>query len=124
VVVGRFGAGAHRTPPGKRKCGAAGPPAELEVQVAQLDHLVLIRELLGVELGVVPLNAPMPVVPLSGFRVLDDEFVFVESLAGEQRLDGLSITPILRAFDVLRAASLTGPDAVALIQRVAAELRG
>jgi hypothetical protein len=25
VVVDRFGAGAHRTPPGKRKCGAAGP---------------------------------------------------------------------------------------------------
>jgi hypothetical protein len=30
----------------------------------------------------------MPVMPLSGFRVLDDEFVFVESLAGEQPVSG------------------------------------
>ena len=75
-------------------------------------------------MGVIPLRAPIPVLPLSGFRLLDDEFVFVESLVGEQRLDDPEeIAPIIRAFDVLRDAGVTGGQALALIQRVAAELR-
>ncbi len=99
-------------------------PAGLEVQAAQLDHLAMVPEIPDVELGVIPLRAPMPIMPLSGFRVLDDEFVFVESLAGEQRLDDPeAIAPILRAFEVLRGAAVSGSKVVALIQRVAAELR-
>jgi hypothetical protein len=66
----------------------------------------------------------MVIIPVSGFRVLDDELVFVESLAGEQVLEGEQITPIVRAFEALRRAAVTGPDAVALIHRVAAGLRG
>ena len=97
-------------------------PGGLEVQEAQLDHLVAIRELPAIELGVVPLQAPMPVIPLSGFRVLDEEFVFVESLAGEQRLEGSQITPILRAFETVRHAAVTGAEVVALIKRVQAKL--
>ena len=51
----------------------------------------------------------MPVLPLSGFRSLDDEFVFVESLVGEQRLDDPEeIAPIVRAFDALRDAAVDG----------------
>lgn len=100
-------------------------PGTPEVQVEQLDHLVIVSELPGVELGVIPLRVPMPVLPLSGFRLLDDEFVFVESLAGEQRLDDPGeIAPIIRAFEVLRGAAVTGSQAAALIQRVAAGLRG
>lgn len=98
---------------------AAGGP---EVQRAQLDHLVMMSDLPGVELGVVPLRA-MPVVPLSGFRVLDDEFVIVESLAGEQRLDDPGeIAPIIRAFEALRSAATSGNQTALLIQRCAAEL--
>jgi len=94
-------------------------PGSPEVQRAQLAHLVVVSSLASVELGVIPLPA-MPVVPLSGFRLLDDEFVFVESLAGEQLLDDPEdITPIIRAFDVLRAAATSGTQAVALIQRAA-----
>jgi transcriptional regulator with XRE-family HTH domain len=99
-------------------------PATAGVQLDQLDHLVAVSEFPGVELGVIPLRAPMPVLPLSGFRLLDDEFVFVESLAGEQRLDDPEeIAPIIRAFEVLRGAAVTGRQVVALIQRAAAELR-
>ncbi len=99
-------------------------PGTTRVQLEQLDHLVTVSEVPGVELAVIPLRAPMPVLPLSGFRLLDDEFVFVESLAGEQRLDDPEeIAPIIRAFEVLRDAGVTGDQVVALIQRVAAELR-
>lgn len=97
-------------------------PGGPRVQRAQLDHLVVVSNLADVELGVVPLRA-MPVVPLSGFRLLDDEFVFIESLAGEQRLnDPDDIAPIIQAFEALRGAATSGDQAVALIQRIAAEL--
>lgn len=99
-------------------------PGTTQTQLDQLDHLVAVSEVPGVEIAVIPLRAPMPVLPLSGFRLLDDEFVFVESLAGEQRLDDPEeIAPIIRAFEVLRDAGVTGGQALALIQRVAAELR-
>lgn len=98
-------------------------PGGLQVQAAQLDHLVVVCGLPGVELGVIPLRAPMPIVPLSGFRILDDEFVFVESLAGEQRFAGAQISPIIEAFEVLRGTAVMGPAAVTLIQQVAAEMR-
>jgi hypothetical protein len=99
-------------------------PGTTKIQLDQLDHLVAVSEVPGVEIAVIPLRAPMPVLPLSGFRLLDDEFVFVESLAGEQRLDDPEeIAPIIRAFEVLRDAGVTGDPVVALIQRVAAELR-
>ncbi|MGH3899739.1 MAG: DUF5753 domain-containing protein [Pseudonocardiaceae bacterium] len=99
-------------------------PGGPQVQRAQLDHLVVVSDLPGAELGVIPLRA-MPVVPLSGFRLLDEEFVFVESLAGEQRLDDPEdIAPIIRAFDALRSAAMSGDQVIALIQRVASELRG
>jgi transcriptional regulator with XRE-family HTH domain len=116
--------------PGRRWQFVIGEPAlwsapgGLEVQETQLDHLVVIRELPAVELGVVPLRTPMPVMPLSGFRVLDEEFVFVESLAGEQRLEGSEITPILRAFETVRHAAVMGAEMVALIERVRAKLHG
>jgi hypothetical protein len=99
-------------------------PGTAEVQLHQLDHLVAVSEIPGVELTVIPLRAPMPVLPLSGFRLLDDEFVFVESLAGEQRLDDPEeIAPIIRAFEALRDAAATGDQSLTLIQRVAVELR-
>ncbi len=99
-------------------------PGTAQIQLDQLDYLVVVSELPGVELGVIPLRAPMPVLPLSGFRLLDDEFVFVESLAGEQRLDDPEeIAPIIRAFEVLRGAAATGDQVAALIRRVAAEMR-
>jgi hypothetical protein len=64
-----------------------------------------------------------PVIPLSGFW-LDEDAVYIETLTGEQQLTGLDdIAVYAKAFELLRAAALAGQDAVALIQRVAAELR-
>ena len=49
---------------------------------------------------------------------------YEDSLAEEQRLDDPEeIAPIIRAFEVLRDAGVTGGQILALIQRVAAELR-
>lgn len=64
----------------------------------------------------------MPMMPLSGFRVLDEEFVYIETLYGEQRYSD-RIAPIIEAFEAARRAALTGGDAVELIQRVAGVVR-
>lgn len=99
-------------------------PGDVDTQAAQLVHLIeVVDGLPSVELGLIPLRAPMPIMPLSGFRVLDEEFVFVESLIGEQRFAGEQIAPLIRAFESLRASSVTGRNAVALIESVRAELR-
>lgn len=92
-------------------------------QLTQLEHLIKVAQLASVELGIIPLKVQMPIVPTSGFRLLDDEFVYVEDLHGERRLYGQDVHPFLHAFTAVRQAAVTGPDAVAVIQRVAAEVR-
>jgi hypothetical protein len=95
----------------------------LATLIGQLDRLVAVAGLDTVELGIVPFTAVMPIHPLGGFTIHDD-VVFIESLAGEQTVDDPGEVAIyVKAFDLLRDAALTGPDAVALIQRVAAQLR-
>lgn len=94
----------------------------IQTLAGQLDRLVAIAGLDGVELGVVPFASALPVFPIGSF-VLNDDCVFVESLTGVQRLDEPEeVAAYLRAFELLREIALTGVDAVALIQRVAAEL--
>jgi hypothetical protein len=55
---------------------------------------------------------------------MHDDVVYIETLTGEQQLYEPDEVAVYReALDLLRAASLTGPDAVVLIQRIAAERR-
>jgi Domain of unknown function (DUF5753) len=56
---------------------------------------------------------------------MHDEVVYIETLTAEQRLsEPDEVAVYVKAFQLLREAAVTGQDAVALIQRVAAELRG
>ncbi len=64
-------------------------------------------------------------MPLAGFSLHDDDTLYVETLTGEQRIDNPEeVTAHIKAFEQLLDAALAGPDAVALIHRVAAGLRG
>ncbi len=93
-------------------------PGGQEVQAGQLDRLVAVAGLATVELSVMAMSAPMAVLPLSGFRLLDEEFVFVETIGGEQRLDDPhEVAVIVSAFDALRTAAVSGKAAIALIRR-------
>jgi len=99
-------------------------PGTVDVQVAQLDRLISFIALPSLEFGVVPHGVPMPIAPIACFSVHDDNFVLVETLTGEQRLDDPDeVAVYVKAFDLLREAAATGPDAMELIQRVAASLR-
>ncbi|MGH3695099.1 MAG: Scr1 family TA system antitoxin-like transcriptional regulator [Pseudonocardiaceae bacterium] len=89
----------------------------------QLDRLVSVIDLPTVELGIVPFPL-MPVMPLSSFYI-HDEIAYIETLTAEKRLfEPAEVAVYQKSFRLLREAAATGPDAVALIQRVAAELRG
>lgn len=99
-------------------------PGSTGTLLGQLDRLVSVAALPSVELNVVPIDAPLPVMPLAGFALYDSEFVVMESLTGEQRTDDPEqVAVYVKAFGALRDAAMTGPDAVALIQRIASGLR-
>jgi len=100
-------------------------PSTVDTLLGQLDRLISFSELPSLELGVVPRNVPMPIAPLASFAVYDNEFVLIETLTGEQRLDDPDeVAVYIKAFDRLCGASVTGPDAVALIRHIIDELRG
>ena len=63
------------------------PPGSAATLHGQLDRLLAVAGLESVELGVLPLRAPMPALPMAGFALHDDDFVLVETLTAEQRLD-------------------------------------
>lgn len=91
--------------------------------LGQLDRLAAVVGLTNVELAVVPFSTPLPVYPLTGFTLYDDA-VLIESITGQQRLHAADEVALYeRFFDQLRHAAAIGPEAVALIQRVSAELR-
>ncbi|MGH3601252.1 MAG: DUF5753 domain-containing protein, partial [Pseudonocardiaceae bacterium] len=90
--------------------------------IGQLDRLMTLAVLPSVDVGIVPFAVPM--LPVPGFVVYDDKIVTSESLTAEQRLiEPDEVAQYVRFFDELRAVAATGPDAVALIQRVTSELR-
>jgi hypothetical protein len=94
----------------------------VETLRAQLDRLASMAELPGVEVGIVPLVTPM--LPLAGFDLYDTDAAVVETLTGEQRCEEPDeVGAYVKFFEQLRTTALTGPDAVALIGRVAAQLR-
>lgn len=91
--------------------------------IGQLDRLVVLAGLASVDLRVLPAAAPSPILPLGGFSIHDDETLWLETLTREMRTtDPQEIAAHTAAFELARDAAAAGPDAVALIQRVAAEL--
>lgn len=91
---------------------------------SQLDRLVTLAELDSLDLRVMPFAVASPIMPLAGFSLHDNDVLYVETLTGEQRVDNPDeVAAHAKAFDLLRGASASGPEALALIQRVARELR-
>jgi hypothetical protein len=94
------------------------PPGSLSTLAGQLDRLVAVTGLSTVELAILPLHAPMPALPMSGFAIHDDRFVLIETLTGEQRLDEPSEVAVYRTgFEHLISAAAHGPEALAIIRR-------
>lgn len=115
--------------PGRRVQVILGEPAlwtyfgTVDTLRGQLDRLITMSGLASVELGVLPVAQPSPVMPLAGFSLHDEDVVFVETLTGEQILqDPGEVMAYLTMFNLLQEAAVTGADAVALIRHVATRL--
>jgi len=94
-----------------------------DVMAGQLDRLLAIGALPSLDFRIIATADPVPVFPLSGFVVYDDNLVSVETITGEQRLsDPAEVKAYLAAFDLLYAAGKSGRDVSTLIARRLAQL--
>lgn len=93
-----------------------GAPAEPEVLIAQLQHLLAVAELPNVRMGVLPLNSRTRSHPMAHLDIVDGCRVTVETLAGTIRIvDEPEVGMLLRVFDELSACSVYGEGAMAVI---------
>lgn len=90
-------------------------PANAMVMVAQLDRLIAASTLPNVDLRVLPARAGIPAVPLNSFNIFDD-LVIVETADGESEHQDNEAARIYRiVLERLRAASIGGDEARAII---------
>jgi transcriptional regulator with XRE-family HTH domain len=90
----------------------------------QLTWLMSASGLSALELGIIPDEAPLPVYPLSGFRLYDD-LVIVESIERELELaESDQVARYEKFLEQLREAAATGEEARRLITAAAEALRG
>lgn len=103
-------------------------PASLpELLAAQLDRIVTLTPLRAVEIAVLPLGEPVDAVPWNNFVIYDGDepFVSVELVHRPETVtDPRQVDLYRRLYAQMWQRAATGADAAALIQRVAAELRG
>lgn len=91
------------------------PPSVL---AAQLDRLIGVVGLDTVELGIIPLGAPLKIPAANGFWVLDDRLVIAEDWHAELWLDDQdSVTTYMRVWKTLRKSAVFGADAQRVISR-------
>lgn len=96
------------------------PPAVLG---AQLDRLAGVIGLDTVELGIVPLAAPLKIPPATGFWVYDQRQVIVETWHAELWIDDRDgVATYLRTWETLRESAVYGPEAHRLIARARSAL--
>ncbi|MFI9063236.1 helix-turn-helix domain-containing protein [Streptomyces sp. NPDC053429] len=89
-----------------------------EVMAGQLDRLVGLIGMSTVELGIVPLGAPLELTPKHGFWIFDEERVIVETINTELAFDSADDVALYgRVWDGLNAAAVYGPQAHRLIAR-------
>jgi len=86
----------------------------------QLGQVVVVAERPNVRLGVVPLDAVVPRVPMHGFTVLDDRAVWLETFTSELTLTHASdVAAYAECFAAFEGAAVFGQRARVLVERAA-----
>ncbi|MFF7180128.1 Scr1 family TA system antitoxin-like transcriptional regulator [Streptomyces sp. NPDC008121] len=89
------------------------------VLISQLDRLVGLIGMDTVDLGIVPLGAPLRIPAANGFWILDDRLVIAEDWHAELWLDDDdSVGTYMRAWRTLEKSAVYGSEAQHLISRV------
>lgn len=97
----------------------ACPPATMR---GQLDRLTSLTGLDNIRLGVIPLDAELPLIPMSGFRMIDDQ-VFVEIHHTEVTTKDAEDSALYnRIVDALWTVAVEGDEARGVLTRIAAGL--
>ena len=87
--------------------------------LGQLDRLAGVIGMDTVELGIVPLGAPLNIPAANGFWILDDRLVIAEDWHAELWLnDADSVATYRRVWDTLRESAVYGVEARELISTV------
>lgn len=94
--------------------------APADVMTEQLDRLATLDQP-NIRLAVLPLAAPVRVLLMCGFTMLDD-LVLVETISREQRHTGVEAEIYRRAFADLWGAARTGDDARRFLVDIARDL--
>ncbi|PKW18899.1 helix-turn-helix domain-containing protein [Saccharopolyspora spinosa] len=94
------------------------PVCPPDVMAGQLDRLATLLELSTFRLGIVPLDVCLPVIPLHGFWILDDQ-VLIETVNTEIIVtDPAEIDQYRRQADALWTVAAEGNEARALLARL------
>lgn len=94
-----------------------------EVMAGQLDRLVALTTLPTIRFGVIPFEAQLPVFPLHGFFIYDQQAVHVEHFTAALKLtQPAEVEAYAKIFGQLAAVALYGADARVLITRALADL--
>ena len=108
--------------------GEAGLRTRIGVQTVetlrgQLEHLAELATLPGHTFGVIPHSAVVPIEPVSGFVVYDQDLVGIDHAGGDLQItDPEQIARYSRWLDLLLDVAVTGEEAAKLCRRVATEL--
>lgn len=92
------------------------PPSVL---ISQLDRLTGLIGMDTVELGIIPLGAPLKIPAANGFWILDERLVVAEDWHAELWLDDDdSLAMYLKVWRTLRESAVAGAEAQNVINRV------
>ncbi len=109
------------------ECALHWNPARApDLLVAQLDRVASLAAMDNVHIGVLPIGGQAVAAPWNNFVIYEGEetFVMVELIhAGVRIADPEDVELYRNLYDRLWERTAKGPDAVTLIQRLAAELR-
>jgi len=94
-----------------------------EVMAGQLDRLVALTTLPTIRFGIIPFDAQLPVFPLHGFFIYDQQAVHVENFTAALRLtQPAEVEAYAKIFGRLAAVGQYGAEARALLTRALADL--
>lgn len=94
-----------------------------DAMTGQLDRMLSLEGLPSLRLGIIPSGALVPVYPLSGFVVFDDQLVVIESITGEHPVgEPDDVKRYAEWFQVLEEAAGHDREAAAIIRKALADL--
>jgi transcriptional regulator with XRE-family HTH domain len=89
-----------------------------DVQQAQIQRMIDLTLLPNVEIGVIPFDCSIPLIPINGFAIYDDEMVVIETLSGEQQLSTQEdVILYTEAFSACLDISVKGAEAAELMRQ-------